>query len=220
MFIFKLFTLNNIIFYFSYFIMFIFLFFLSYKYLYLEQSIYLLTNKLSKFEIEFNNPSVYSNSKISANQSVIQSAEKLMNDIFCDNDFCSINGNGNGNVNGNGNGNGNSNGTDNGTDNDDNQCIIIEDTNIVCDNPPIVNEIFDLKKEVLNINDDKISIISDNVGGSHATKKALMKLSIDKLKAKCEERKLSPEGTKNQLADKIIVHDNNTTNVEISDITE
>jgi hypothetical protein len=83
------------------------------------------------------------------------------------------------------------------------------------DTVQIVNEIFDLKKEI--INDDKESIISANVGGGHATKKALMKLSIDKLKAKCEERKLSTEGTKNQLADKIIVHDNT---VEISDIND
>ena len=83
------------------------------------------------------------------------------------------------------------------------------------DTVQIVNEIFDLKKEI--INDDKESIISANVGGGHATKKALMKLSIDKLKAKCEERKLSTEGTKNQLADKIIVYDNT---VDISDINE
>jgi hypothetical protein len=44
-----------------------------------------------------------------------------------------------------------------------------------------------------------------------------MKLSVEKLKAKCEERKLSTEGTKNQLADKIIVHDNS---VEIADIID
>ena len=36
----------------------------------------------------------------------------------------------------------------------------------------------------------------------------LLVYSIDKLKAKCEERELSTEGTKNQLADRIIIFDN------------
>ena len=54
MFIFKLFTFNNIICYVSYFIMFIFIFFILYKYLYLEQTVYLLSNKVNKLEIEFN----------------------------------------------------------------------------------------------------------------------------------------------------------------------
>ena len=48
-------------------------------------------------------------------------------------------------------------------------------------------------------------------------RKGPYRLSIDKLKAKCEERKLSTDGTKNQLADKIIVHDNT---VEIADIND
>ena len=71
-----------------------------------------------------------------------------------------------------------------------------------------------LKKDI----DDKESIISGTTGGGGiATKKALMKLSIDKLKSKCEDRKLSTEGTKNQLADRIIVYDNT---IEISDIID
>jgi len=221
MFIFKLFNLNNIVFYFTYAVMFIFLFFMAYKYLYLEQSVYLLTNKVNKLEIEFNNPSIYSNSNgnsISAGNSALESAEIIMNEIFNDN-YCSTN-----------------------------SCVYIppaatsstsvsipsssqsqsqsqpqpqppvvipaKNEEILPDTVQIVNEIFDLKKEV---NDDKESIISSNIGGGHATKKALMKLSIDKLKAKCEERKLSTEGTKNQLADKIIVYDNT---VDISDINE
>ena len=47
-----------------------------------------------------------------------------------------------------------------------------------------------------------------------------MKLTIDKLKSKCEERKISTEGTKNQLADRIIVHDNSIEITDISDITD
>ena len=181
---------------------------MAYKYLYLEQSVYLLTNKVNKLEIEFNNPSIYNNSNTS--NSALESAEIIMNEIFNDG-FCSTN-----------------------------SCPFIPSSSSTTSPPPppstppvknttvpipnkemeedtvqIVNEIFDLKKDI--INDDKESIISANIGGGHATKKALMKLSIDKLKAKCEERKLSTEGTKNQLADKIIVYDNT---IEISDIND
>jgi len=79
----------------------------------------------------------------------------------------------------------------------------------IIDEVQIIDEIFDLKKDTSG--DDKESIISASVNGGHAAKKALMKLSLDKLKAKCEERELSTEGTKNQLADRIIVYDNTTT---------
>jgi isopropylmalate/homocitrate/citramalate synthase len=181
---------------------------MAYKYIYLEQSVYLLANKVNKLEIELNNPSIDNNYTKFNNKSnsALESAEIIMNEIFNDG-YCSTSG----------------------------TCSFIPPptsinttpTNVPVSNSTsvnkeeiqennvqIVNEIFDLKKEV---NDDKESIISSNVGGGHATKKALMKLSIDKLKAKCEERKLSTEGTKNQLADKIIVHDNT---VEISDIND
>jgi hypothetical protein len=176
---------------------------MAYKYLYLEQSVYILTNKIDKLEMEFNNPNVYNNSPPNTSNSALDSAEIIMNEIFNDG-FCSTN-----------------------------SCQFTSSTStapvspaavviapapkheeIQEDTVQIVNEIFDLKKEV---NDDKESIISSNIGGGHATKKALMKLSIDKLKTKCEERKLSTEGTKNQLADKIIVHDNT---VEIADIND
>jgi hypothetical protein len=185
---------------------------MSYKYLYLEQSVYLLTNKINKLEIEYNNPSVYNNSNPKSSNSALESAEIIMNEIFNDG-FCSTN-----------------------------SCPFIpppspaisnsipsttstpvksssinnKHEEIQEDTVQIVNEIFDLKKEP-TLNDDKESIISSNIGGGHATKKALMKLSMDKLKAKCEERKLSTEGTKNQLADKIIVYDNT---VEISDVND
>ena len=205
MFIFKLFTLNNIIFYITYAILFIFLFFMAYKYLYLEQSVYLLTNKVNKLEIEFNNPNVYTNSSTKTSNSALDSAEIIMNEIFndgfCDNNVCKFT-------------------SSTSITTPSTPAVVAPSSNIKQeeihdDTVQIVNEIFDLKKEV--INDDKESIISANVGGGHATKKALMKLSIDKLKVKCEERKLSTEGTKNQLADKIIVHDNT---VEIADIND
>jgi hypothetical protein len=86
------------------------------------------------------------------------------------------------------------------------QEIIIENAididnilNDVCnDNPEKKEVVFDLKKEV--INDDKESIISTN----GLTKKKLQKLNLDKLKEKCIELLVSPEGSKAQLIDKII----------------
>ena len=198
--LFKLFSIHNIITYFSFFISLIFIFFLSYKYLYLEQSIYLLNNKLNKLEIEYNNPNVYSNTHTSK---TFDTAEFIMNEIFNEDNSCSIN----------------------------NKCKntneIITDNSVIIDttdtidtiDKPSSTEIFDLKKD----NEDKESTVSGALGltgGGHATKKALMKLTIDKLKSKCEERKISTEGTKNQLADRIIVHDNSIEITDISDITD
>lgn len=202
--LFKLFSIQNIILYFSIIVMLVFIFFLSYKYLYLEQSIYLLTNKLTKLEIEYNNPDVYSNKPTS---DIMKTAEIIMNEIFTDNnicntsDICSIN-------------NIDKTTTTTTTTNTDNEKISIIHP-IDSDDIQIVNEIFDLKKD----SDDKESVISGTtgVGGGLATKKALMKLSLDKLKVKCEDRKLSTDGTKNQLADRIIVFDNT---IEITDIND
>ena len=213
MFIFKFLSLNNIVFYSTCVIMFIFIIFMAYKYIYLEQSVYLLANKVNKLEIELNNPSIDNNYEKFNNKSnsALESAEIIMNEIFNDG-FCSTSGTCSfippSSINTTPTNVPVSNSTTSNTPNTTTKEDIQEN------NVQIVNEIFDLKKEV---NDDKESIISSNVGGGHATKKALMKLSIDKLKAKCEERKLSTEGTKNQLADKIIVHDNT---VEISDIND
>jgi len=198
--LFKLFSIQNIILYFSVIVMLVFIFFLSYKYLYLEQSIYLLTNKLSKLEIEYNNPNVYSNQPTS---NILKTAEIIMNEIFTDdNNTCSFKDKSSCNF--------DSSPPD--TSNPTEKPSIIDpiDTNEV----QIVNEIFDLKKDI----DDKESVISGTTGGGGlATKKALMKLSLDKLKSKCEDRKISTEGTKNQLADRIIVFDNS---IEITDITD
>ena len=177
MFIFKLFNLNNIVFYFTYAVMFIFLFFMAYKYLYLEQSVYLLTNKVNKLEIEFNNPNVYTNSSTKTSNSALDSAEIIMNEIFndgfCDNNVCKFTSSTSITP---------SNPSKPSTPADVTPLSNIKKEEIHDDTVQIVNEIFDLKKEV--INDDKESIISANVGGGHATKKALMKLSIDKLKTK------------------------------------
>lgn len=191
MLIFKLFTLNNILFYFTYFIMIIFILFLSYKYLYLEQSIYLMSNKLNKLEIELNNPSVCKNiNKVNTN---IKNADIIMNEIFNPINPSSSQSN--------------SISTTKPILNQipAEEIIPVKEDNI-SDGEEIVNELFDLKKDT--IFDDKESSNSNSIGGGHNMKKTLMKLSIDKLKNKCEERKISTDGTKNQLADRIIVHDN------------
>jgi hypothetical protein len=92
----------------------------------------------------------------------------------------------------------------------------------VIEEPIVKNNIFDLKRKASPENEkeggekekereeinDKESTVSNIIGGGHAVKKSLMKLTIDKLKEKCEERNLSTEGTKNQLADRIIIFDN------------
>ena len=198
MWILRLFSFNSIIYYFTLFLMFIIIFFLSYKYLYLEQTLFMLSNKLNKLEIEYNNPSVYSPSTVKMN-----TAEIIMNEIFneCSDSGCCpvVNKHPYDDEN-------NINEVDVNTN--DNVLKNVPDTQII-DEIEVIDEIFDLKKDISS--DDKESVISASVNGGHAAKKALMKLSLDKLKAKCEERDISTEGTKNQLADRIIVYDNSIT---------
>lgn len=163
MFIFKLFTFNNIIFYITYFILILFLVFLAYKYLYLEQSIYIITNKLNKIEIELNSPSL--SASLNKNNENMRVADMIMNEIFNDS-YCDSN----------------------------NTCTKQAKPTEIIEETPV--EIFDLKKET----EDKESVISSQ----HDTKKSLMKLNLEKLKAKCEEKHLSTDGTKSQLVDRIL----------------
>ena len=197
MFVFKLFTINNILFYVSYIILVLLLLFLSYKYLYLEQSNYVISSRLNKLELELNGG--MSNSKPITNiptdeyyKDKYSSANEMMNQIYGDyNEKCDLNG----------------------------KCSIskYDDDSNLCDNNNEIEitvisheksvkpkEIFDLKKEVI---DDNVSVISSNVASSTVTKKSLTKLSVDKLKAKCDELKISNEGTKNQLIERIINHE-------------
>lgn len=62
--------------------------------------------------------------------------------------------------------------------------------------------VFDLKKEIINNNNDNESVISGST--SQLTKKQLQKLNVDKLKEKCSELQVSTEGTKSQLIDRIL----------------
>ena len=195
MLLFKLFSFNNIIFYITYFILILFLLFLGYKYIYLEQSIYLITNKLNKIEIELNNPSL--KSSLNKNNDNMRVADIIMNEIFNDN-YCDVNGscsishnaNANTNTNTNTNTNANTN-TNTNTNANANATEIIEETPI---------EIFDLKKET----EDKESVISSHTD----TKKSLMKLNLEKLKAKCEDKHLATDGTKQQLVERLLNYEN------------
>lgn len=206
MFILKLLSFNNLFTYMIYAIFTIIILFLIYKYIYLEQAVYLITNKLDRLESELLNSSSsskscsYSQSPSNQNSNMMKNAEFIMNEIF-------------------------------NMDSSSGSCCPhppqkevkkqpepVEEIVPVIEEPVVVaNNLFDLKrtsneKEVIDDkkkdDDDKGSTISNIVGGGHAIKKNLMKLSIDKLKTKCEERNLPTEGTKNQLADRIIIYDN------------
>ena len=182
MFVFKLFTINNILFYISYFILVLLLLFLSYKYLYLEQSNYMMSTRLQKLELELNgaNRPITNTQTSDYYNEKINEANMMMNEIY--NDYppapkCGMSG----------------------------ICATSEIHVTVLDDKPINNEIFDLKKEII---EDSTSVISSNVQSSANNKKALMKLSLEKIKAKCEERKINCDGSKAQLIDKIINYDN------------
>jgi hypothetical protein len=68
--------------------------------------------------------------------------------------------------------------------------------------PVIKEEVFDLKKDVMTMEDNQ-SIIS-----SSTNKKKLQKLNLDKLKEKCQELGISQEGTKANLIDRILDENN------------
>jgi hypothetical protein len=66
------------------------------------------------------------------------------------------------------------------------------------DNSPVKEEVFDLKKDVMNTDDNQSIISSSN------NRKKLQKLNLEKLKEKCQELELSNEGTKANLIDRIM----------------
>ena len=76
----------------------------------------------------------------------------------------------------------------------------IEDFTEIINQEPPKSEIFDLKKEVIKVEDETSSIVSTN----NINKKKLLKLNLEKLKEKCVELKLSSDGTKAQLIDRIM----------------
>lgn len=75
---------------------------------------------------------------------------------------------------------------------------IVSATSIDIDNVEKTEEIFDLKKDVINIDENNSVVSSSN------NKKKLQKMNLDKLKEKCSELEVSIEGTKSQLIDRIL----------------
>jgi hypothetical protein len=209
MFLLKFLSLNNIITYIIYAIFIIIILFLIYKYLYLEHAVYLINNKLERIENEFSNPNNSCSfgpvDNSNQNSNMMKNAEILMNEIF------------------------NIETTSNccptphlRREEKINKIEPVDEIVPVIEEPIVKNNIFDLKRKTSTDNEkdggdkekereeinDKESTVSNIIGGGHAVKKSLMKLTIDKLKEKCEERNLLTEGTKNQLADRIIIFDN------------
>jgi hypothetical protein len=170
--------LNNISTLVSYVVLFVVLLILSYviyKIFIIENDIYIMNEKINQIEMEITTipPSLSQSSK----KEVFEMADLCMNKIFKDDKIATA------------------------IDIDNNK---IEDFTTIIDDE-IVNtnqkeEIFDLKKEVLNVEDETSSIISS----SNLNKKKLQKLNLEKLKEKCVELKIPAEGTKAQLIDKIM----------------
>jgi hypothetical protein len=76
-------------------------------------------------------------------------------------------------------------------------------------NPLMTKEaVQDLDKNAMTIeevsNDVAMSEVSEYVSGSVLTKSKLKQMTIDKIKAMCEDKGLPSNGTKNQLIDKLL----------------
>jgi hypothetical protein len=191
--IFRLLTnINYLIYFFCIFVIGLLLTYLIYKLFIIENDLFIVNEKLNKIELEFNHPSnLIKGSDVNhEKQNSFNLTEIIMNEVFntndkrqektCLNNKCHLN------------------------EEDDNRNnsidIDVDIINEVIEEKPIEKEvIFDLKKDV--ITNDNESIISGGV--SQNMKKKLLKLNLDKLKEKCQERNLSVEGTKAQLIDRI-----------------
>lgn len=158
-------NMNNLIQYIIMFLILLLIIYLIYKIFIVENDIYIINEKLSKIELQFNKSIVIENSKFDNEE--IEIANNFMNEIFTnDEEPSSI---------------------------DIDEIIKNDDTK-----PSIKEEVFDLKKEVITADDNQSVISSTN------NKKKLQKLNLDKLKEKCQELGLSPDGTKANLIERIL----------------
>ena len=180
-------NINYIIYFFCIFIIALLLTYLIYKIFIIENDLFIVNEKINKIELEYNHPSnlIKGNNLSQEKTSNFNLSDIIMNEVFntnekhsnkkCMNNKCSVN--------------------------EPTNVIDIDVINeVIDDKPSVVSEIvFDLKKDV--ITNDNESIISG--GSSQNLKKKLLKLNLDKLKEKCQENKLSTEGTKAQLIERI-----------------
>jgi len=203
--------LSNINYLFYFFCLAFFLLILTYiiyKIFIIEADIYMISEKINKIELEFNNnhKSLSSSKK---NSNSINISDIIMNEVFNNkninnsdintNNF-DINNDNDDNYDNYDNDDINNNKDNNDKDDNKNKNeITIED--IIKEKEEESNNkvIFDLKKEI--ITNDNESIISN---GTQITKKKLQKMNLDKLKEKCNELELSTEGNKAQIIDRIM----------------
>jgi hypothetical protein len=141
--------------------------YLIYKIFILDTEVYIINERLSKIELQFNKPK--SIEKTTFNNEEIDIANNFMNEIFINKEA-----------------------------DEEPSSIDIDEIIKKDDNPPVKEEIFDLKKDVMNVDDNQSIISSSN------NKKKLQKLNLEKLKDKCQELGLSQEGSKANLIDRII----------------
>ncbi len=139
--------------------------YLIYKIFIIETDVYILNERLSKFELQYNKP--ISIEKNTYNNDELNVASNLMNEIFSNQE-------------------------------EEPSSIDIDEIIKKDDNPLVKEEVFDLKKDVMNTDDNQSIISSSN------NRKKLQKLNLEKLKEKCQELELSQEGTKANLIDRII----------------
>jgi len=158
-------NMNNLIQYIIMFLILLLIIYLIYKIFIVETDVYILNERLSKIELQFNKP--ISIEKTTLNNEEINVANNFMNEIFSNND-------------------------------EEPSSIDIDEIIKNDDNPPVKEEIFDLKKDVITTEDNQSIISSSN------NKKKLQKLNLEKLKEKCQELGLSQEGTKANLIDRIM----------------
>ncbi len=160
----------------------------------LESYIFMITDKLNKKSLNHHHNKSIPSEKSQDNIEEFNMADILMNEVFNNTSCC----NPSPNIN-----------TDlpiihhfkNCKEEDDDIKILVEEKKQeiaeVKEETDDIIEIFDLKKE----DDDKKSIISDT---NTLSKTKLSKMSLDKLKEKCVELKISSDGSKNQLIEKIL----------------
>jgi|694.fasta_scaffold02392_22 hypothetical protein len=161
-------NLNNLIQYIIMFLILLLIIYLIYKIFILETDVYIINERLSKIELQLNKPK--SIEKTTFNNEELHIANNFMNEIF----------------------------TNKEEDEEEPSSIDIDEIIKKDDNPPVKEEIFDLKKDVMNADDNQSIISSSN------NKKKLQKLNLEKLKEKCQELGLSQEGSKANLIERII----------------
>jgi len=170
-------NMNNLIQYIIMFLILLLIIYLIYKIFVVENDIYVLNERLSKVELHLNKSTNPIIENTDLNNDDLNIANVFMNEIFSNkNDI-----------------------------NQEEPASIDIDNIIKDDNPPpkIKEEIFDLKKDVINTDDNQSIISSSNIN-----KKKLQKLNLDKLKDKCLELGLSQEGSKANLIDRILDENN------------